>query len=198
MNKLFALFLLQSLFFLSSCDKDLNIVKSNSNSLISSPSEEINVPISPQPSKENDVPSSSQSIDEIINSTSPDSLQKDGELIAKTEFNIEEQKLISQFMGLWKSTDDEHDDQAIIEFKDNVEISGFSEGDAIARAEFTIEQVDLVNQSIVIHGFFEELSEEEDTPKIEYYSKLELTEGGSKLIYRYDYQNQNFISEWIR
>ncbi|RKP57978.1 hypothetical protein D7Z26_00225 [Cohnella endophytica] len=112
------------------------------------------------------------------------------------EPNKAENELINNIMGKWISSED---NSIFLELKENIETIGIEDSEKISQADFTIQEVNVQKQYIVIHGFIEELSEEnENHTKEEFINKLELQQSGNKLNYLLNYQTENIQSEWTR
>jgi hypothetical protein len=110
----------------------------------------------------------------------------------QTDDKSDEQAFVDQFMGIWRSVDD---NQYIMELKDNVETIGINESEMLSRAEFTIIESNLDEQYLVISG---KTTNSYDDNTEEFITKLELMDNGNKLQYNYNYDSNNKQTLWIR
>ncbi|WP_256762132.1 hypothetical protein [Cohnella sp. WQ 127256] len=114
---------------------------------------------------------------------------------SNTNTTVEENDLINLFRGVW--TNKEQQDISL-ELQDGIELIGVKEGQLMTSAEYTISEVNTQEQSIVIEGYIEDISNDEKTEKREYSSKLYLKNEGKELLYIFDYLNEKHESEWIK
>lgn len=108
----------------------------------------------------------------------------------------EEIELLELMFGRWA-----HEEQPdmILKLGYGTELVGVENGQVLAYAEYEISEINREEQSIVIDGMRENISfGEGEAERVNYTSKILLQEGGSTLLYIYDYPGEKIESLWIR
>lgn len=131
-------------------------------------------------------------------STSPPTSESSGHTdpaIKDNEELITDKSFINKVVGTWVH---ENEEDMSLSLVDGIELIGITNGQLLTKATYEITEVNLKEQSIIIHGFSNEISYDEETPSVEFTSKLYLVDGGEKLVYVYDYLDTKIESTWIR
>jgi hypothetical protein len=117
------------------------------------------------------------------------------EVRTNTNATTQEIELINLFYGEW--TNKEQQDISL-NLQDGIELLGVKEAQLLSSAEFSIAEVNTEEQSIVIQGYREDISYDEDTMKKEFSSKLYLKNDGKELLYINDFLNEKHESQWMK
>ncbi|MNW25777.1 hypothetical protein D3C74_25290 [compost metagenome] len=107
----------------------------------------------------------------------------------------EEKAFIQRFYGEWTS---QEQDDVSLRLLDGTEEIGVENGQLLTTADFSVTDVNLQEQSIVIHGYSQEFSYDEEIDKVEFTSKLYLKNNGAELLYVYDYLGKSNESLWVK
>lgn len=79
---------------------------------------------------------------------------------------------------------------------DGKEEIGVKNGQMLTVADFSVTEINAEEQWIVIHGYSQEISYDEEIDKVEFTSKLYLQNNGEELLYVYDYLGESNESLW--
>lgn len=107
----------------------------------------------------------------------------------------EEKAFIERFYGEWTSQEQE---DVSLRLLDGTEEIGVKNGQMLTVADFSVTEVNTEEQSIVIHGYSQEISYDEEIDKVEFTSKLYLKNNGEELLYIYDYLGKSNESLWVK
>ncbi|MEK3787861.1 hypothetical protein [Paenibacillus sp. FSL K6-1230] len=110
--------------------------------------------------------------------------------IAATE---EEKEFIQRFYGDWTSKEQEDVSLRLVDGKEEI---GVKNGQMLTVADFSVTEINAEEQWIVIHGYSQEISYDEEIDKVEFTSKLYLQNNGEELLYVYDYLGESNESLW--
>lgn len=150
--------------------------------------------------KANEASSSSPALEseqEQVDEGTADTEQEEAEVgqatnMAATE---EEKEFIQHFYGDWTSKEQE---DVFLRLMDGKEEIGVKNGQMLTVADFSVTEINAEEQWIVIHGYSQEISYEEEIDKVEFTTKLYLKNDGAELLYVYDYLGQSNESLWVK